>query len=239
MICRHCGTEYNKRHKIDGRRACPSCKLPDKDKCECVVCGATFFKSPSKVQVTCTWDCANKLRAKSKIKHGGYATRLYRIYNLMKARCDPNVTTGSKWYSDCGIAVCQEWIDSFEAFRDWALANGYTDILEIDRRKNELGYSPDNCRWVTRNQNSQNRRRFSTKKGSKYKGVQPIARTAKWQANARKDGEHFYLGSFATEEEAARAYDAWAITAYGEHACINFPAVKSAVDRKEREPAVV
>jgi hypothetical protein len=42
-------------------------------------------------------------------------------------------------------------------FYEWALANGYQDDLQIDRRKDDLGYSPDNCRWVTHREQQSNR----------------------------------------------------------------------------------
>jgi hypothetical protein len=60
-------------------------------------------------------------------------------------------------YIDRGITVCEEWV-IFENFRDWALANGYSDDLQIDREDNEKGYCPENCRWVTPKENCNNKR---------------------------------------------------------------------------------
>ena len=91
---------------------------------------------------------------------GGHhaAHRLYRIWKVMKWRCSPKSPDKSGYY-DRGIAVCPEWKDTYEPFRDWALANGYCDNLTIDRRDNDRGYSADNCRWIGYQPQARNTRR--------------------------------------------------------------------------------
>ena len=80
--------------------------------------------------------------------------RLYRIYNDMKTRCTcPSVTYFHR-YGGRGISVCQEWKESYEVFREWALANGYSDNLTIDRINNDGNYEPSNCQWITASANS-------------------------------------------------------------------------------------
>jgi hypothetical protein len=54
--------------------------------------------------------------------------------------------------------VCPEWRDSFEPFRDWALANGYADHLTLDRIDPNGYYEPNNCRWIELAEQSSNRR---------------------------------------------------------------------------------
>lgn len=103
--------------------------------------------------------CLQLAYAKMKsYKHGDSETRLYRIWGNMKNRCgNPNYTE-SQYYGGKGITVCKEWQSDFEAFRDWALNNGYSDSLSIDRIDGNKGYFPDNCRWVDCKTQSRNRR---------------------------------------------------------------------------------
>lgn len=83
------------------------------------------------------------------ITHGMSNTRLYSCYRDMRNRCKGLKERDKKNYFDRGITYCKEW-ETFEMFRDWALSHGYQDDLTLDRIDNDKGYSPDNCRWVTR-----------------------------------------------------------------------------------------
>lgn len=119
--------------------------------------------------------------------------------------------------------MCDEWSSSFEAFRDWAFGNGYTDELEIDRIDPNGNYEPGNCRWVNRVHQMTNTRKRRNARTSRFKGVSRHSQNASWVAQIHSSGQTINLGSFKTQLEAAKAYDAEAVKRWGEHARINFP----------------
>ena len=94
--------------------------------------------------------------------HGKRRTRLYSIWCGVKTRCFNEGRKCFKDYGGRGITVCDEWRNSFEAFYEWAMANGYADNLTIDRIDVNGDYSPENCRWITLDQQQRNKR--TTKK---------------------------------------------------------------------------
>jgi hypothetical protein len=87
---------------------------------------------------------------------------------------------------------------------------------------NGLDNRRSNLRVCTRKQNAIN---CKAKPGKRFKGVTPFAKSKQkpWGAQIHKDGKHYWLGAFATEEEAAKAYDIAAIRLHGEYARVNFP----------------
>ena len=96
-------------------------------------------------------------------------SRLSIIYANMKQRCYNKNCTRYKDYGARGITVCEEWNDrnwsgtkhlskGYVAFRDWALSHGYSEELTLDRIDNNKGYGPDNCRWITKQEQNNNKR---------------------------------------------------------------------------------
>jgi len=122
-------------------------------KCECgnekVVVGYSLTRGMTK-------SCGCFLK-ETVTKHGESDGRLHRIWRGMKTRCNnPNCTTFHH-YGGRGIRVCEEWLD-FEEFRKWAIESGYEDGLSIDRIENDQGYNPNNCRWVDKYTQANNKR---------------------------------------------------------------------------------
>lgn len=103
--------------------------------------------------------CLNsELRFKRRYKHGLSKHRLMVIWGNMYDRCLNERNSDYPGYGGRGIEICNEWANNFKAFYDWAVINGYSSKLQIDRINNDGNYDPNNCRWVTPKQNARNRR---------------------------------------------------------------------------------
>lgn len=89
--------------------------------------------------------------------HGESKTRLYQIWLDMKQRCYNPKQPTYKWYGAKGIKVCDEWKNNYLLFKKWAMANGYTEKLTIDRINPCDDYFPDNCRFITKSEQTRNK----------------------------------------------------------------------------------
>jgi len=92
------------------------------------------------------------------LKHGGKGTRMYICWKHMRSRCNTVTSKDYLNYGGRGIIVCPEW-DNFAVFREWSRQNGYADNLTLDRKDNNGNYTPENCRWTTALNQSNNTRR--------------------------------------------------------------------------------
>lgn len=81
---------------------------------------------------------------------------LYAVWSMMKSRCRNPNHPDWKRYGGRGIAVCAEW-EGFQEFFKWAVGSGWKRGLWLDRKNNDKGYRPKNCRWVTPLVSAENR----------------------------------------------------------------------------------
>ena len=124
---------------------------------------------------------------KTLTKHDMSRGRLYKIWQGMRQRCGNPADANFFRYGGANIVVCPEW-ESFEAFRDWAVAAGYADNLTIDRINNYLGYNPGNCKWSTPAEQSRNRKNGLT--WNSVKEIRELYKTLTYSDVAKMYGVH-------------------------------------------------
>jgi hypothetical protein len=88
------------------------------------------------------------------------------------------------------------------------------DHIDQNTQNNDLR----NIRWSSNALNAHNSRARGT---SKYKGVCRSSNGKRWQSAGGSNGVTKYLGTYDTEQDAARAYNVFATATYGADACLN------------------
>jgi predicted XRE-type DNA-binding protein len=137
--------------------------------------------------------------------HGLSNTRLYKIFKGMKQRCFDKNFYGYSLYGGSGITICKEWQDDFKNFYEWAVSNGYSDELSIDRINPKGDYEPSNCRWVTQHEQILNQDRNKHRTGQeKYIKQTKVGR---WQVQIQKSRKCIFQHTFNTLENAIKERD--------------------------------
>ena len=141
------------------------CICSCQDKKEVIAC-ATNIRNGN----TLSCGCIQKERAALCGTHRESKSRLYKIWSNMKSRCLTESTTEYKNYGGRGICICDEWVNSYISFKEWALNNGYDSNLTIERIDVNGDYCPENCKWITKPQQANNttKSRFITYNGETH-----------------------------------------------------------------------
>ena len=180
---------------------------------KCGFCGTKFKADTYNIDRGRTKSCGcyqNRRVSETNTKHGLINTRLYNIWANIKARILNPKDKAYNDYGGRGITICDEWKNDFKVFYDWAMSNGYSDELSIDRIDNDGGYSPENCRWVTSTIQSRNKRKFKNNT-SGFKGVFLDKTHKKYRAQIMVNKKKINLGYFQTAVEGAVAYNNYII----------------------------
>jgi hypothetical protein len=134
-------------------------------RCQCI-CGQNVNVTATHLLTGHTKSCGcekGKMITEKKTKHGhshrGSIEPLYKVWSQMKERCNNPHNHAFPRYGDRGLVVCYEWNDSYQAFKDWCLENGYLPGLCIHRIDNEDGYYPKNCTFLPRAEHTSFHRR--------------------------------------------------------------------------------
>lgn len=140
----------------------------------------------------------------SRRKHNLRDTRLYSIWGSMKNRCSSKNNSHYNYYGGAGITVCEEWSNDFIKFYNWAVNNGYSDELTLDRINPNGNYEPSNCRWANKTIQALNTK-LDKRSTTGYTGVYLEKRTNKYIARITVNKKYVHLGTFSSKEEAIDA----------------------------------
>ena len=155
---------YTKPNKHGGRYAIWKCK------CDCgnYIERTTDVLKRGKSSCGCRKkEILNKM-SNGNITHNMTHTRLYRIYKGMIGRCFYPKNQRYNAYGGRGITVCDEWKNNREKFFEWALANGYSDELTIERVDVNGNYCPENCCWIPMKEQYKNKQSNARKLPAPY-----------------------------------------------------------------------
>lgn len=133
-------------------------------KCKCD-CGNVTFVYRGKLTTGQKKSCG----CLNKSLNGLSKHKLYSIYHNIKDRCYNSNCHAYNNYGGRGIKMCDEWLDGFLTFYNWAIDNGYQEGLSIDRIDNDGDYTPENCQWIALGENVGKANKHNHRRKTKYK----------------------------------------------------------------------
>lgn len=150
-----------------------------------------------------------RLTTHGQTSNSGFRTRLYGIWASMKTRCTNPKGDFYDMYGGKGIKVCSEW-EQFATFMEWAISNGYSEELTIDRVNSDKHYCPENCRWTTNEIQTRNRQVFKNS-ASGFTGVHWNKVTSTWNVTITVNKKNIRIGTTYTKEDGAKLRNSYII----------------------------
>lgn len=171
---------------------------------ECIChCGNQFQAVGSNLTRGAVKSCGCS-RKSMNVKHGQcrrtHTSKEYMIWASMIRRCHVKTDKGYAKYGGRGIKVCERWRESFENF--FVDMGSKPEGFSIDRKDNNKGYSPDNCKWSTATEQALNKGIYKSNK-SGNRGV--YWRNNRWQVYLRRNKKSHFIGCFTDLESAITA----------------------------------
>ena len=142
--------------------------------CKCD-CGNTAIVASSDLRSGRTLSCGCLWRERiveAKTTHGMSHSEVYAEYKDMKNRCYNEKAHNYDYYGGRGIKMCDRWRDDIREFYNdvSTLSNFGKEGYTLDRINNDGDYEPENVRWATHKEQSNNRRPRSCSRVYEYNG---------------------------------------------------------------------
>lgn len=179
---------------------------------ECPICKKHFETSMKTVKNGKSTKCKSCSISLISRKHLLSKHPLYKKFFDMKTRCCNIKHKAFSRYGARGISICKEWLENPSLFVKWGINNGYEKGLQIDRINPEGNYEPNNCRFVTKYVNAQNKVNINSDRGCSYR-----SEINRWYAAITHQGKTTYLGTYKNKVDALISYDLFIIDNNTDH----------------------